>query len=110
VSAVQGDRAGPRVPASGTPFLARLFEAARRFLGGAPAVALAAAFVWGILSMLLSPCHLASIPLVVAAGTSTGLVQRWLDWHGRSRGAVWLKRACGALVAVGGLYVLYTAR
>lgn len=29
------------------------------------AVALAAAFVWGILSMILSPCHLASIPLVV---------------------------------------------
>lgn len=28
-------------------------------------VALAAAFAWGVLSMILSPCHLASIPLVV---------------------------------------------
>ncbi|WP_285719151.1 cytochrome c biogenesis protein CcdA [Pelosinus sp. IPA-1] len=27
--------------------------------------AIAAAFVWGVLSMVLSPCHLASIPLVV---------------------------------------------
>ncbi len=29
-------------------------------------VALAAAFAWGILSVALSPCHLSSIPLVVA--------------------------------------------
>jgi len=31
----------------------------------APAVALGAAAGWGILSILLSPCHLASIPLIV---------------------------------------------
>ncbi len=30
------------------------------------AVALAAAFSWGILSVALSPCHLSSVPLVVA--------------------------------------------
>ena len=30
-----------------------------------PAIALSASFVWGILSILLSPCHLASIPLIV---------------------------------------------
>ena len=34
-------------------------------VAGAPAIALAAAFAWGILSVLLSPCHLASIPLIV---------------------------------------------
>ena len=28
-------------------------------------IALAASFVWGVLSILLSPCHLASIPLIV---------------------------------------------
>jgi len=32
---------------------------------GAPALALAAAAAWGVLSILLSPCHLASIPLIV---------------------------------------------
>jgi cytochrome c-type biogenesis protein len=32
---------------------------------GEPAIALSAAFAWGIASLLLSPCHLASIPLVV---------------------------------------------
>ena len=32
---------------------------------GNPLVAIGASFLWGILSILLSPCHLASIPLVV---------------------------------------------
>ena len=32
---------------------------------GSPAIALTAAFIWGVLSILLSPCHLASIPLIV---------------------------------------------
>jgi cytochrome c-type biogenesis protein len=34
-------------------------------LAGSPAAALAAAFAWGIFSIVLSPCHLASIPLIV---------------------------------------------
>jgi cytochrome c-type biogenesis protein len=42
-----------------------LFAALTRAVEGTPAVALGAAFVWGILSILLSPCHLASIPLIV---------------------------------------------
>ena len=46
--------------------MAQLFSALTRAVEGTPAVALAAAFVWGILSILLSPCHLASIPLIVA--------------------------------------------
>lgn len=33
---------------------------------GAVPVALGAAFLWGVLSIVLSPCHLASIPLVIA--------------------------------------------
>jgi cytochrome c-type biogenesis protein len=32
---------------------------------GAPHVALAAALAWGVLSIILSPCHLASLPLIV---------------------------------------------
>lgn len=34
-------------------------------IAGVPAIALGAAFLWGILSVLLSPCHLAGIPLIV---------------------------------------------
>ncbi len=43
----------------------KLFTTLTHAVEGAPAIALSAAFVWGILSILLSPCHLASIPLIV---------------------------------------------
>jgi cytochrome c-type biogenesis protein len=43
----------------------RLFEALTAAVSGSPLVALAAAALWGVLSIVLSPCHLASIPLVV---------------------------------------------
>jgi cytochrome c-type biogenesis protein len=42
-----------------------LFASLSRAVEGAPSIALGAAFAWGILSVLLSPCHLASIPLIV---------------------------------------------
>jgi len=42
-----------------------LFTALTRAIAGTPLVALAAALLWGVLSILLSPCHLASIPLIV---------------------------------------------
>jgi cytochrome c-type biogenesis protein len=34
-------------------------------LQSAPHIALIASFIWGVLSIILSPCHLASIPLIV---------------------------------------------
>ena len=42
-----------------------LFASLSRAIEGDPAIALSAAVVWGILSIVLSPCHLASIPLIV---------------------------------------------
>ena len=42
-----------------------LFEALSAGLNSMPLIAISAAFVWGILSILLSPCHLSSIPLIV---------------------------------------------
>ena len=42
-----------------------LFEFLTTAVEGSPLVALAAALAWGVLSILLSPCHLASIPLIV---------------------------------------------
>lgn len=41
------------------------FEQLTMALYSNPAAALGAAFIWGIISILLSPCHLASIPLIV---------------------------------------------
>ncbi len=42
-----------------------IFTTLSRAVEGTPLIALAAAFIWGILSVLLSPCHLSSIPLIV---------------------------------------------
>ena len=42
-----------------------LFTALTRAIEASPGIALSAAFAWGILSIVLSPCHLASIPLIV---------------------------------------------
>lgn len=43
----------------------RLFTSLTRAVEATPAIALAASFLWGILSVVLSPCHLSSIPLIV---------------------------------------------
>ncbi len=51
-----------------------LFISLSEAMSGAPAVALAAAFAWGVLSIVLSPCHLASIPLIVGFLQSGGRV------------------------------------
>ena len=42
-----------------------IFTTLTHAVEGTAAMALAAAFIWGMLSILLSPCHLASIPLIV---------------------------------------------
>jgi len=67
----------------------QLFTNLSHAVEGAPALALGAAVVWGILSIILSPCHLASIPLIV--GFISG------------QGRVSTARACGtaSLFAVG---------
>lgn len=43
----------------------KLFTVLTQAVQGTPAIALGAAFIWGILSIILSPCHLASIPLII---------------------------------------------
>ena len=47
--------------------------------------------------------------VIVLAGTCTGMVQRYLDWNEKSKGALLLKRVCGLFVLLGGLYMVYTA-
>jgi cytochrome c-type biogenesis protein len=45
--------------------LMELFNWLSAAISSTPAAALTAALLWGILSIVLSPCHLASIPLIV---------------------------------------------
>lgn len=48
----------------------QLFTFVDTAVKGTPLVALGVAFLWGVLSILLSPCHLSSIPLII--GFMTG--------------------------------------
>jgi len=47
--------------------------------------------------------------VIVLAGTSTELVQRYLNWNEKSRGAIIVKQICGVLVILGGIYLVYVA-
>jgi len=47
--------------------------------------------------------------VIVAAGTSTELVQRFLNWNEQSKGVTVVKGICGVLVILGGVWLIYTA-
>lgn len=63
---------------------------------------------YGILLLLLY--GIGHCGVIVLAGTFAEAVQQYLDWNEKSRGAVFLRKACGVLVLLGGLYLIYTAR
>ena len=46
--------------------------------------------------------------VIVFAGTFTEVIQRYLNWNERSKGAIILKKICGVLVLMGGVYMIYT--
>jgi len=45
--------------------------------------------------------------VIVFAGTFTEVVQRYLNWNERSKGAAAVKKVCGVLVLLGGVYLIY---
>ncbi len=59
--------------------------------------------------LLLIVFGLGHCSVIVVAGTCTELVQRYMNWNEKSRGAVILKRICGVLVLIGGLYLIFIA-
>lgn len=63
---------------------------------------------YGILLLLLY--GVGHCAVIVLAGTFTEVVEHYLNWNEKSKGAVILKKVCGALVLLGGLYLIYTAR
>lgn len=46
--------------------------------------------------------------VIVAAGTVAGKVQKYLDWTEGTKAVMWVKRICGVLVILGGIYLIYT--
>jgi cytochrome c-type biogenesis protein len=90
---VFGIAVGPCTFAYMAPMLAVTFKLA------------ATKLAWGIL--LLVFYGLGHCSVIVLAGTCTELVQRYLHWTERSKGAVCLRAVCGVLVILGGLYLIY---
>jgi cytochrome c-type biogenesis protein len=67
----------------------------------------AANMAYGIFLLLMYGIGHCSV--IVLAGTFTEVVQRYMNWNEQSKGAVILKKICGVLVLLGGLWLIYTA-
>ncbi|MGE5480347.1 MAG: cytochrome c biogenesis CcdA family protein [Chloroflexota bacterium] len=58
---------------------------------------------------LLSAFSLGHVAVIVLAGTLAAKVQLYLNWTSNSNAAKRFKRVCGALVILGGIYMIYNA-
>lgn len=83
--------------------MAELFNSLSGAVEGAPLVALSAAFIWGVLSIILSPCHLGSLPLIVGFISGQGLLTT------RRAFTLALTFATGILVTIGFIGVVTAA-
>lgn len=92
---VFGIALGPCTFAYMAPMLAVTFKLAST----SPAYGISLLLIYGI-----GHCS-----VIVFAGTFTEVVQRYMDWNEKSKGAVVLKKICGALVLLGGVWLIYAA-
>jgi cytochrome c-type biogenesis protein len=92
---VFGIAIGPCTFAFMAPMLAVTFKTASTSLA------------YGIL--LLVAYGVGHCSVIVVAGTCTELVQRYMNWNEKSKGAIILRRICGVLVLIGGLYLIFIA-
>jgi len=74
--------------------LLNLFEILTQAVSGQFALAVFASFVWGLLSILLSPCHLTSIPLVM------GYIFKQNEASGKRSALLALTFALGILASI----------
>jgi cytochrome c-type biogenesis protein len=66
------------------------------------------ALLYGFLLLLMYGVGHCSV--IVLAGTFTEVVQHFLNWNERSIGVTIVKKVCGGLVILGGLYLIYSVR
>jgi cytochrome c-type biogenesis protein len=57
--------------------------------------------------ILLLAFGIGHILVIVAAGTLTKKVQQYLNWTEKSKAATYIKRICGVLVILGGVFMIY---
>jgi len=57
--------------------------------------------------ILLLAFGIGHILVIVTAGTLTKKVQQYLNWTEKSKASTYIKRICGALVILGGVYMIY---
>lgn len=62
-------------------------------------------FAWSLV-LLYGIGHCA---IIILAGTSASAIQRYLNWNENSKGAMRLRKICGVLVLLAGLYLVSTA-
>jgi cytochrome c-type biogenesis protein len=60
---------------------------------------------YGVLLLLVYGIGHCSV--IIFAGTCTELVQHYMNWNEKSKGAIILKKICGILVLLGGVYLIY---
>ena len=56
--------------------------------------------------MLLAAFGVGHCSVIVLAGTLTKKVQLYLNWTEKTRGAIIVRRICGMLVILGGIYLV----
>lgn len=61
-------------------------------------------------SLLLLSFGVGHCAVIVGAGTLTQKVQRYLNWTENSNAISWIKRVCGVLVILGGIYLILSVR
>lgn len=60
--------------------------------------------------LLVAAYAIGHVSVIILAGTFTEVVQRYLNWSEDSRGVTIVKKICGILVIIGGLYLIWSVR
>ncbi|MBA7706150.1 hypothetical protein ES703_114997 [subsurface metagenome] len=64
-------------------------------------------FLYGVILLFIYGIGHCSV--IVLAGTFTEIVQHYLNWNEKSKGSLILKKICGVLVILGGIYLIVTS-
>ncbi|MDO9555719.1 MAG: cytochrome c biogenesis protein CcdA, partial [Atribacterota bacterium] len=63
-------------------------------------------FFYGVLLLLFYGIGHCSV--IVFAGTFAGMVQKYLNWNESSKGVLVVKKICGVLIILGGMYLIWS--